>query len=72
MVKQLEKVQMTAAKKVLLIGCSSTASNIVSRAALGTCRVGDQLKNGLDLIVDYFGCFWLDQSCDDLIIINWS
>lgn len=22
--------------------------------------VGNQLKNGLDLIIDYFGCFWLD------------
>ena len=23
-------------------------------------RVGNQLKNGLDLIIDYFGCFGLD------------
>ena len=33
MVRQLETVQMTAAKKVL--GCSSTASNTVFRAELG-------------------------------------
>ena len=33
LVKQLETVQMTAAKKVL--GCSSTASNTVLRAELG-------------------------------------
>ena len=35
LVKPLETVQMTAAKKVLLIGCSSTTSNTVSRAELG-------------------------------------
>ena len=33
MVKQLETVQLTAAKKVL--GCSRTTSNIVSKAELG-------------------------------------
>ena len=34
LVTQLERVQMTAAKKVL--GCSSTTSNTVLRADLGT------------------------------------
>ena len=33
LVKQLETVQMTAAKKIL--GCSSTTSNTVLRAELG-------------------------------------
>ena len=37
LVRQLETVQMTAAKKVL--GCSSTASNTVFRAELGCTHV---------------------------------
>ena len=35
MVKQQETVQMTAAKKVPLTGCSNTTSNTVLRAELG-------------------------------------
>ena len=35
LVKQLEAVQITAAKKVLLIGCSNTTGNTALRAELG-------------------------------------
>ena len=35
LVKQLETVQMTAARKVLSIGCSGTTSNTVLRAGMG-------------------------------------
>ena len=35
-------------------------------------RVGSQLKYGLDLIIGYFGCFWLFINHDYLIVIIWS